>query len=277
MEGVTPLVQAVQSEADISKIIAVVTHLLDAGASVHDVCRRFHESTTTILQLALSRSSTELIQILLSAGAYVTAFAFIIAVTSNMIDVVNLFLSSKARVPQRAIEAAAKSSNPGFFDLLLKYADPDSTENLCGRAFVSAIHNGWNEKIDAFFASGTKLQCGPALESAVESAAQRGDLSVIRLLLDKNSPYRANAVESLGSSLYFAVVNAHNEITEILLAAGADVNYEHLLANTPLLEAIRRKEIALSLRLLAAGARVDSVTSILTRNRPIQFLYYQTQ
>jgi ankyrin repeat protein len=258
-EGITPLIEAVQSEADVSKIIAVVGHLLDAGASVHDVCRCPCENTTTILELALSHSSTELIQILLSAGAYVTAFAFIIAVTSNMIDVVNLFLSSKARVPQRAIEAAAKSSNPGLFDLLLKYADPDSTEDLCGRAFVSAIHNGWNEKIDAFFASGTKLQCGPALESAIESAAQRGDLSVIRLLLDKDSPYRANAVKSLGNSLYHAIANGYNKITEILLAAGADVDHGGMFftAKRPLLEAIRQKDIALSLRLLAAGAIVD--------------------
>ena len=257
----TPLGHALHSEAGMSNIIAVVRLLLDAGASVHDVQDDYCGMTATSLELALQKYNTQLVQILLSARAHITEFAFISAVKSDMIDVVNLFLSSKARVPQRAIEAAAKSSNPGLFDLLLKYADPDSMEDLCGRAFVSAIHNGWNEKIDAFFASGTKLQCGPALESAIESAAERGDLSVVRLLLDSNSPNRANAVASLGNSVYFSIANGHDGITEILLAAGADVNYEDLPAKTPLLEAIRRRDIALSLRLLAAGARVDSVTS----------------
>jgi ankyrin repeat protein len=257
-DNLTPLVQAVQSEADITNIIAVVGLLLDAGASVHDVCRCYCDNKT-ILEVALRRSSTELIQILLSAGAYVTALAFITAVKSDMIDVVNLFLSSEARVPQRAIEAAAERCNSGLFDLLLKYADSRPMKRLFSRAFVSAIHNGWNDKINALSKSGIKLQRGPALESAIESAAGRGDLSVIRLLLDKNSPNRANAIKSLGNSLGFAIANGHNEITEILLAAGADIDYGgvRLAAKKPLLKAILRKDIALSLRLLDAGARVD--------------------
>lgn len=49
------------------------------------------------------------------------------------------------------------------------------------------------------------------------AAADRGDISVFRLLLSDNSRYRPTVIESLHSSLPAAIAKGRNDITEMLL------------------------------------------------------------
>jgi len=88
------------------------------------------------------------------------------------------------------------------------------------------------------------------------------------LLLHENSRYRTTVIESLGAALSVAILNGRNDVVEILLAAGADVNRAVTDVGTgraasiygietPLFAAIRWKNSNLVRRLLAAGAEVN--------------------
>lgn len=129
-----------------------------------------------------------------------------------------------------------------------------------------SIQHGRKDLIDSLSASGVNLQCDSDLKTAIEAATTRGDISVIRLLLNNDSTYRASVVKSLGCSLCYAISKGHSELTEMLLTVGADVNCSSAsnstLHRTPLFAAILRKDADLSQRLLASGAAVN------TRNIP---------
>lgn len=61
-------------------------------------------------------------------------------------------------------------------------------------------------------------------------------------------------------SLSHAIAGGRSELTEMLLAAGADVNGEYFRTHkSPLMAAIHRKDAGLSQMLLAAGAAVYMV------------------
>jgi hypothetical protein len=123
---------------------------------------------------------------------------------------------------------------------------------------IKAIHHGKHDLIDALEASGVQLYSTPQLPAAIAAAVHREDIRVLRLLLGDNSRYRTRVVESLPSSLCAAIAKGRNDITEKLLAAGAEVTGEgHLREEDPLLGAIRRKDAHLVRRLLAAGAAVN--------------------
>jgi len=256
----TPLTEAVQSEGSISDIISIVRHLLQAGANAHATIYDDDEALT-VLDYALCQSRVDLIQVLLEAGAHTTESTLISAVCSNL-DIVKLFLSSGARVTQKVIEHAASNGESEIFWLLLDSADDGTKERSLSGALTAAIHHGKKDLIDMLCASGVELRSTPELTAAIEAAADRGDISVLRLLLNDDSTYRPSAVKSLGCSLCSSIAKGRSDITKMLLAAGADVNSQNSeTKRTPLLEAILQRDADLSQRLLAAGAAVNTTNS----------------
>lgn len=141
---------------------------------------------------------------------------------------------------------------------LLDSAEDSVIEKSRNAALVSAIHHGNMDVIDALDASGAHLDRSDGLRDALKAAADRGDISVFRWLLGDNSRYRASVIESLEFSLPAAIAKGHTDITEMILAAGANVNPKYDREWTsPLLEAIRQKDVHLARKLLAAGAAVN--------------------
>ncbi|MCJ1280611.1 hypothetical protein MMC21_008440 [Puttea exsequens] len=213
--GDTPLICAVASEGSISDIVSIVRHLLKAGADVH-AATDYDNEVLTVLQHALYQSNVGLIQVLLEGGAHITESTLIDAVNARKSNIVKLFLSSGARVTQKVIEVAASNAESEIFWLLLDSVDDGTKESSRSGALTQAICYGKKDLIDALSASGVKLRSTSQLTAAIEAAAARGDISVLRLLLNDDSTYRASAVKSLGCSLSRAIANGRSDITEML-------------------------------------------------------------
>ncbi|KAH0844337.1 hypothetical protein AYO21_00809 [Fonsecaea monophora] len=256
--GSTPLFQAVGNrEAPVSDVITVVRHLLRAGANVHVTTQYDDKGRLNLLGFALDRSSVDLIQLLLEADAPCTEENLLSAVGTGKLQIIKL-LSTKARITTKVIEEAAGTTESKVFWSLWDFADNNTRESSRGRAFVAAIRSGNYDLINAFSACGVQLANTSALTAAIEAAAGRGDIVVLRLLLSDNSAFQPIAVHCLGTSLLCAIAQGRDDVIEMLLAAGADVNAQHSKTSaSPLLESIRRGAIDLSRRLLAAGAEVN--------------------
>jgi ankyrin repeat protein len=252
--GKTPLMEVVNSEEYVpdEDVIAIVRNLLRAGADAQATATYDTESVT-VLEAAMWRRNIELTQLLLDGGARITDSAFLAAVRSCGLDIAELLLKSGARVTERVIESAVENNQPEMVFFLLDFAEENIKERGSSAALIAAIHHGKTDLIAALDASGVQLNGTPKLNAAIKAATYRGDIRLLRLLLGDNSRYRASVTESLGSSLYNAIANGRNDITEVLLAAGAEVN-----TGSPLLAAIRRKDAHLARKLLAAGAAVNA-------------------
>jgi ankyrin repeat protein len=236
--GLTPVHRACEMRS-----LELVRALIEAGADVN----------STVLEAAMWRRNIELTQLLLDGGARITDSAFLAAVRSCGLDIAELLLKSGARVTERVIESAVENNQPEMVFFLLDFAEENIKERGSSAALIAAIHHGKTDLIAALDASGVQLNGTPKLNAAIKAATYRGDIRLLRLLLGDNSRYRASVTESLGSSLYNAIANGRNDITEVLLAAGAEVN-----TGSPLLAAIRRKDAHLARKLLAAGAAVNA-------------------
>jgi ankyrin repeat protein len=248
----------VDSDVPNGDVIAIVRNLLRAGADVQATAE-YDSRSVTVLEAAMRRENIELIQLLLDRGARITESAFLTAASRCSLDIAKLLLKSGARVTQRVIESAVENDEFEMALFLLDSAEDSIKEGSSSAALIAAIYHGKTDLIDTLDASGVQLNSTSKLTAAIEAAADRGDIRLLRLLLSDNSRYRASVTESLGNSLHSAIANGRNDIIEMLLATGAEVNAEtHLKTRSPLLAAIRRKDIHLARKLLAAGAAVNA-------------------
>jgi ankyrin repeat protein len=217
VEGTTPLMYAVQSDGDIADITNIARQLLRAGADASATSCYEGSEEASVLERALSHNSIELIQILLDAGARITEASLIGAVRSSNLDIVKLFLRFGARITQKAIEEAASYGGTEVLWLLLDSTEDRIKEGSRSSALTAAIRHKKKDLIDTLSASGVELRSTNELAAAIEAAAEEGDISVLRFLLNDESPYRSSAVESLGGSLYSAVAAGRTEVIDLLL------------------------------------------------------------
>lgn len=268
-EGSTPLMCAIRSDEDIADIIKIARQLLQAGADA-SATSRDEGGEVSVLEHALYCNSTELIQMLVDAGAHITEPTLIGAVTSCALDTVKILLRCGARITQKVVEEAASSGETEVFWFLLDSTQDGVKEGSRSAALTAAIRHQREDLINALSASGVQLQSTSELTEAIEAAAERGDISVLRFLLNDESPYRSSAIESLGGSLSCAVANRRSDVVDLLLGAGADVNMPKSGTNsTPLFKAILQRDAHLTKRLLAAGAAVNlTISDDLTKDRP---------
>ncbi len=92
-------------------------------------------------------------------------------------------------------------------------------------------------------------------QTALQSAASRGDQRIVRLLIR----YGADVNLDLGcwTPLRWAIQNGHLEIIRILIAAGADVNHEASSGAIPLFFSTYYNRLDIFKTLIAAGANVN--------------------
>lgn len=101
----------------------------------------------------------------------------------------------------------------------------------------------------------------PALAEEIHDAAQQGDLAKIKMLLEKNPELLSARSENEKTPLHFAAQGGHEEIVDLLIAKGADVNAKNIAKETPLhyAAAMGYKEVVDLL--LAKGAVFNSGTT----------------
>ncbi|KAK5049042.1 hypothetical protein LTR84_005464 [Exophiala bonariae] len=258
--GMTPLHYVCISNGPVCDTIDIARQLLQAGANASAECSSsYDDERTSVLEQSTHPTKAELIKLLLDRGALVTERALILAVETDNLDIVKLFLSHEAPLTKKVIENATSCGEPEIFWFLLDSAKIGVRKELQRAAFVAAIHHNNKALINALSKSDLKLRKTGELRAAIKAAAGRGDISVLRLLLNDGSPHRSVAVELLEGALGCAIANGRVEVTDLLLTAGVDVNIPSGDSqSTPLREAICKRDADLIQRLLAAGAAVDT-------------------
>ncbi len=101
--------------------------------------------------------------------------------------------------------------------------------------------------------------CGPSeAELALMDAAAVGDIEAVKQHLADGMDVNAKEGEIGGTPLHFAAWKGHNEIAELLIANGADVNVKTFKGGTPLFYAAANGHKEIAELLIAAGADVNA-------------------
>jgi ankyrin repeat protein len=263
----TPLTYAVSCKNHISErdVISMARILLEAGADPQAKYReksryRTRKPDVTVLQAAMHRKSIELIQMLLDKGARVTEPAFVMATKYCDINITKLLLTFGGQVTEKVIGSAVQNDDPKMFTFLLEATDEKTKIRGENAAFIEALEHGKWDLIDWLAAEGARLERNFDPDSVIHKAIGRGDLRVLRLLLNEKSRFRDNCLGSMGFQLRSAIEAGRNDIAEILLTSGADFTTKNMPDHEPLSVAIRLKNLHLVRKLLAAGIPMDETT-----------------
>jgi ankyrin repeat protein len=255
----TPLMTAIGCGSDIphEDVISVVQILLLAGADPNGVVSARDGKVETPLGAAMRRESIELIQLLLGNGARVNEQSFVEAVRCCDINVVKLLLNSGGQVTESAIECAVEDNSTMVF-FLLEITDKRIKERCKTAALIKSIECGKMALIQELRVSGAQLVQSYKLEAALQQVIKAGNTPVLHFLLDETSGYQTPSLGSLDKGLWTAIHNDRNDIVQLLLGEGADVNGAGSRRNdSPLVEAIIKKDSNLAKQLLVAGAAVN--------------------
>jgi ankyrin repeat protein len=244
-------------------VMAIVRSLLSAGAdanaasfpSVNGFDFNAHHKSITVLGVAVERGKIELVQLLLHAGARVCESSLGSAVGKGDFNMVEILLQAGARITNAVLEKAAWGANIKLLEFLLDTLQSvELNKKYRSIALTEAISCGKLDRINALIDSGAQLIGDHELARAIENASRRGDIHVLRLLLDDGFRYRDTAVEWLGGSLQAAISAGEDAVTAELLAACANVDDQE---GASILAAIHRKDADLVQKLLRAGASVN--------------------
>ncbi|MCC6490947.1 MAG: ankyrin repeat domain-containing protein [Candidatus Hydrogenedentes bacterium] len=190
---------------------AIVKQLIDRGA---DVNRRDAGNDPTPFLEAVGRGNREVIEMLIQAGADISATAG----------------------DQSAVSIAAGNRNEEVFDFLLKAGCP------VGPALNSAVFTQNEAIVKKLLKHGVNVnerneQFG---YTPLLTAAEGGNASIVKLLIKAGADLESRD-EMSQTPLWAAVSSGHTAIAKILLDAGADINVrsdegQSLLANAAWME-----------------------------------------
>jgi ankyrin repeat protein len=261
--GSTPLVSAVKCKTNIpdGDVISIARILLEAGADPQAKSRKGPViGFITVLQKSIERRSIDLIQLLLNNGARVTESAFVCASEYCDVNIAKLLLKFGGKVTEMVIGAAVKNDDPKLVFFLLEAADEKTRTRGKIIALRKYLEQGKIDLVDSLEAGGAQLGRNFNLNYGIQKATERGDLRVLRLLLDGESKFRARDIKPVGGMLLTAIGNGRYDIVELLLTSGAEVT-GGIGNETALLAAIRLKDEHLVRKLLIAGAQVSTTYS----------------
>ncbi len=96
-------------------------------------------------------------------------------------------------------------------------------------------------------------------QEALNYAAAAGDMEIVKMLFEKKSIADVNKPDNVGdTALILAVINCHPEIVKILLANGADVNFQDRLGKTALMWGVMTPRCFESIKILIEnGAEIE--------------------
>lgn len=148
-----------------------------------------------------------------------------------------------------------------FILLLCLCAGTAAPVAAADRALDSAVHRGDVAAARAAITGGADLDAPmpPLLMTPLAVAAVRGDMPMVRALLEAGAD--ANAPGLRGMNALSAAVRscrAGLDVIDALIAAGAGLEDRSGADLTPLMAAIQEQRSAVALRLIAAGADVNT-------------------
>lgn len=260
---------------------STVEHLLKAGAEVNAVT----ESGTTALIEAAARNHTDIVRILLAAGATVhhhSRGALFYAYLNKNEDMVMLLLAAGASLnlaeaaecgqaeqvshllengadvnEGAPIIGAAEEEHSDIVRMLIAAGADVNAQNIVGN---TALHYaalwGNTDIAEQLLAAGADTNIANDYEETPFSLAVRGGMAdCLRLLLTHRQCDHVNSLTQGTTMLHMAVDGGYTEIVHLLIDAGADVNRRNAYhKETPLTLARRIKLREITEILLAAGA-----------------------
>jgi ankyrin repeat protein len=254
--GATPLIHAA-TYADANLMGLLLDRGADANAANDDGATALHRSAGDV----------EKVRLLVKAGAKVNAATalgrtplLIAASYAGNVDTVKLLLAHGAKIDDKdsfqetCLTSAAKRGDAK----LVKVLAAAGADLMAGSRppLVWAAEEGNVETIACL------LECGcgkikPLVSAALGSAAARGPLKAVELLLesgaDPNAPSPMGGYTPLMLAAYSENVSA--ETVELLLKRGADPKAKAMNGETPLSLAIKRGNTAIVELLKKAGAK----------------------
>lgn len=220
--------------------------LIAAGATVN--CRRRDARFDhTPLTLAAQKGFCSTVKLLLKAGAEVNAVtesgttALIEAAARNHTDIVRILLAAGATVHHHsrgALFYAYLNKNEDMAELLLAAG---ATLNL-----AEAAECGQTEQVRRLLKNGADVNEG----APIVGAAEEEHSDIVRMLIAAGADVNAQNIVG-NTDLHYAALWGNNDIAEQLLAAGADANIANDYEETPFTLAVRGG-MADCLRLLLA-------------------------
>ena len=219
--GVTALIMA--SQVGCTEIVKL---LLDHGAGVD----KQNNDEWTALMMASYIGHHEVVKLLLEFGANVNI---------------------KANNYETAVILASQEKHNKIVELLLEYGAKDD----CGivLAYLAANKEIHMNTIKQLLEQVTiKADDRQWLQNAVNGASESGRIDIVKLLLEYST------ADDLGWALVLAIVNKHNDIVDLLLEHGAQVddeNWSYSLYQPPLVTAVERGDSCMVKLLLEHGAK----------------------
>jgi ankyrin repeat protein len=255
VDGVNPLSVAIEKD---NRLLASI--LLDAGATLQQL-------SPTLLQLAVSSGSADVAELFISRGMDVTAQDIIDAACSGHCSLVVLLLNNfKPQGGATILHLLPSMTQPD--ENPLHKAAVDFIVEKSG-ALIDALNSGnWTplqraaDTGNAYVASAL-IKAGADMNAAggeggftaLTIASKKGDVAIVKALLDAGRSLQVNAKDARGNTaLHLSAMASSLPVVEALLEARADPNAANKEKMTPLFYA---SSAAIASALLEAGADAD--------------------
>lgn len=222
--GSSPLFFAVQAKRE-----EMVNLLLSRGATVDDS----KSNQVPVLHIAANHNSAKIVQKLLDYGAEVNCKSEI----NNKI----------------ALHCASEKGFTEIAKLLLNHgADSTALDDCNFNSLDYAFKSGCREIVEMLLDLGKIQMSSDNVTLALHSAASKGHLEIVKLLLGQQNL-------DLALALHLAVENGHDEIAKhLILSCGVDVNsLDQESGKTPLHRAVEAGKMKTLTLLLNNGADVN--------------------
>ncbi|KAJ6004360.1 hypothetical protein N7522_006005 [Penicillium canescens] len=268
--------------------------MLNAGVDPNMLIPNDYGNVRTPLAIAVSGEDEEsclhISRILISHGSALdfepgTNSALVYAITSRKYELVRFLLSQSAVFPQDIIFNSL-CWNRYYFDfkmvkILLEGGADVENPSWCGTydgltLVGRSVQRRDMDLLDLLLSWGANLEAGQAHEfpevaedirvnktTALGLAASSGSLKMVRALLNRGAQVNLNKT-FLIPPLVLAVQNGHSDVTELLLAEGADSLWADCfraqgepVGTNLLMRALEQKSSKLCWILLEAGCRAD--------------------
>lgn len=258
---------------------------MNRGASNTSTINRNYKATNvqaSALVSAATNGHEGIVRQLIKSGANVNSgtkvlggfeFALGGAAAAGHFDIVKLLLENKAdtgAIAERgdALQRAAYSGHISIVELLLDHgADINQANGQNGGAVQEAVRGRHMNIVEILLGNGANINLHKGrsvlwtsevkdCDTPLEAAVRGNDVEMTQYLL-KNGAKIANAGK--GTKLLSAAASEDNEaMLEILLDAGADIDYDDDLIEPPLFRAIAEQKLGSMKFLIDAGANVKA-------------------
>ncbi|XP_043226571.1 ankyrin repeat and death domain-containing protein 1A-like [Amphibalanus amphitrite] len=231
----------------------------------------------TPLMRAAKRGDVDAVKLLLAAKADIDASnkrqerAVHLAASAGHLEVLKLLIHSGADLTvlnkrgQNFLFAAVVAGRDAVIRFVLEHLEHYDLRSVDGQGWSllhAAAHHGHREAAQLLLDTGCRADATDALgRTPLHAACAEAQPEVVRLLLRQEPLGGADRTDQRGSScLHLAVQSQSRPVTELLLAAAADVDVANQDGETPLHLAVRGGSEELVGVLLAAGCNVAATS-----------------